>query len=166
MRTFTDHADRTWTLSITVDAIKRVRDLAGVNLADLTAADPTDSADHPPPALTRLQTDVVLLCDVLYALVQPQALARNISDEDFGRALGGEAIARAAAAFWEELAGFFRGLGRSDQARAIEKQQALVRAATEAASLQLDAIDIDTAIATAFDSPSNSPASSASTPAP
>ena len=66
MKTFTDSSGRTWTIAVTVDAIKRVEGLIkGVNLANLTSGDP--------PLLTRLETDVVLLCDVIFALVKPQA---------------------------------------------------------------------------------------------
>ena len=160
MKTFTDSAGRTWTLTITVDAIKRVQSLLGVNLANVTEGDP--------PLLTRLETDIVLLCDVIYAVVKPQADQQNVTDEQFGQALGGDAILAAHDAFWSALADFFRSLRRSDQVRAIEKQTALVHAAVDAADKRIEALDVDKivdrAIRTDGDSASSSPASSASTP--
>ncbi|MEX2670927.1 MAG: hypothetical protein WD294_02330 [Phycisphaeraceae bacterium] len=140
MTTFTDNAGRTWTLSITVDAIKRVQSLLGVNLANVTA--PPQEGGEGEPLLTRLETDLVLLCDVIYAIVKPQADQQGISDEQFGQALGGDAILAAHDAFWSALADFFRSLRRSDQVRAIEKQTALVHAAVEAADKRIDALDV------------------------
>ena len=135
MKTFTDSAGRTWTISITVDAIRRVRDLVGVNLADVTDGDP--------PLMTRLATDIVLLCDVIYAIVKSQADERGVSDEQFGQALGGDAIQAAHDAFWEALADFFRQLRRADQVRAIEKQQKLIGAAVAAADKQIEGIEVE-----------------------
>ena len=138
MKTFTDSAGRTWTINITVDAIKRVKDLVGVNLADVTEGDP--------PLLTRLETDLVLLCDVIYALIKPQAdqhPSGGISDEQFGQALGGDAILAAHDAFWGALSDFFHQLRRLDQVRAIEKQQKLVGVAVAAADKQIEGIDLD-----------------------
>ncbi|MEX2388776.1 MAG: hypothetical protein WD534_12935 [Phycisphaeraceae bacterium] len=170
MKTFTDSAGRTWTLAITVDAIKRVQTLAGVNLADITSGDP--------PLLTRLEVDLVLLCDVIYALVQPQAEQAGLSDEQFGQALGGDAILAAHDAFWGALSDFFQSLRRSDQVRAIQKQTALVQAAVAAAEGRIEQLDIEKAVNEAMegepppawatsgggDSSGNSPGSSPSTP--
>ena len=58
-------------------------------------------------ALGKLVSDPVRLADVLYCLVKDEADARQVSDEDFGRALAGDAITAAAEAFVEELIDFF-----------------------------------------------------------
>lgn len=79
MHTFNDTLGRTWTVTINVDAIRRVRALLDINLLDAIEG----------KLLERLVTDPVLLCDILFALVQPEAHAKNISDEDFGKSLGG-----------------------------------------------------------------------------
>ncbi|MBI5864320.1 MAG: hypothetical protein HZB38_07420 [Planctomycetes bacterium] len=145
MKTFTDSAGRTWTIAVTVDAIKRVEGLIkGVNLANLTAGDP--------PLLTRLETDVVLLCDVIFALVKPQADQLSVTDEEFGKAMGGDAIMAAHDAFWEELTGFFRQLRRTDTARAIEKQAALVKATVEAIEQRVETLDTSAVIQKALGS--------------
>jgi len=177
MRTFSDSAGRTWQLAITVDAVRRVRDLVGVNLARLIEpreAGGPSSASGPSratprggslPLLTDLEDDLLLLVDVIYALVKPQADAQGVSDADFGRALGGEAIAGAHEAFWRELADFFRSLKRQAPARAIEKQLALVEAAMAAAERKIEALDVERIVEqTDGGSSSSAPASRASTP--
>jgi hypothetical protein len=160
VKTFNDNAGRTWTLAITVDAIKRVEGLIkGVNLANLTHGDP--------PLLTRLETDIVLLCDVIFALLKPQADQLGVSDEEFGKSMGGDAIIAAHDAFWEELTGFFRQLRRTDTARAIEKQATLVKATVAAIEQRVETLDVEDVIAKALGSSvGNSPESSASIPDP
>lgn len=160
MKTFTDSASRTWTIAVTVDAIKRVEGLIkGVNLANLTTGDP--------PLLTRLETDVVLLCDVIFALIKPQADQLGVSDEEFGRAMGGDAIMAAHDAFWGELTDFFRQLRRTDTARAIEKQAALVKATVEAIEQRVETLDTSAVIQRALGSSAGSwPESPASIPVP
>ena len=50
----------------------------------------------------------VVLVDIVYCLCKPDADAAGVSDEEFGRAMAGEAIDAAYEAFLEELVGFFR----------------------------------------------------------
>jgi len=159
MKTFDDNAGRTWTVAVTINAVKRVKGLLDVDLTDLMDGDP--------PLLTRLDTDIVLLCDVIFALVKPQADEQGVTDEAFAEALGGDAIIAAHDALLEELADFFRSLRRTDVTKALEKQIAMVRAAVQAAEARIEAVDVDTEIERAFrsgDSSGNSPASSESTP--
>src|ERR1043165_6369596 len=99
MHTFKDNADRTWTVAINVTALKRVRDLVHVDLYKLV--------DQGLKPLADLVSDPVQLADVLYCLCKDEADSRQVSDEDFGRALGGDAILLAAVAFVEELVVFF-----------------------------------------------------------
>jgi hypothetical protein len=160
MRTWKDADGRTWQTAITVGAIKRVRGLVGANLADLDKLGDTGEQ----PLLTRLQTDIVLLVDVLYAIHQPDAAAAGIDDEGFASRLSGDALAAANDAFWAELAAFFLSLGRREIAGAIQKQQALIDAAIEAGATEIERIDVDAEIARAHGTRSgSSPASSAST---
>ncbi len=96
MKTFTDNAGRSWTVAVNVDAIKRVRGLVGVDLLEVLDGS----------LIERLVRDPVLLCDVVYAVCKPQADERGVSDEDFGRAMAGDAIEHATKALLEELVGF------------------------------------------------------------
>ena len=96
MKSFTDNAGRDWTVEVNVSALKRIKGLTGTDL--LEAIDG--------PLVERLIRDPVLLCDVVYAACKPQADERGVSDEDFGRAMAGDAIDRATAALLEELVAF------------------------------------------------------------
>jgi len=161
MKTFVDTAGRSWTLSLTLDAAKRVKGLlgGGVNLLALEAGDP--------PLLTRLGTDVILLCDVIYAVLKPQADAADVTDEQFGAALGGETILAAQTAFYEELVDFFRGLGRADLARAVEAQRKMIDLAVSRIESRIDGMDLEGTIdSTLGESSTSSPPSPDATPAP
>lgn len=99
MKTFTDNAGRTWTVQVNVAAIKRVRGLLGIDIYKLV--------DDGFQALAKLVSDPVQLADVLYCLLKDEADAKQITDEEFGRGLAGDAITLAADAFVEELIDFF-----------------------------------------------------------
>ena len=159
MKTFTDNAGRAWTLSLTIDAAKRVKGLLDVNLLELEAGDP--------PLLTKLGTDVILLCDVIFAIVKPQADAAGVTDEQFGAALGGEVILAAQTAFYEELVDFFRKLGRTDLAKAVDAQRRMIDLTVRRIETRIDRLDLEAAVESTLGEPStSSPPSSASIPAP
>ena len=158
MPTFADNAGRTWTVAVNVDAIRRVRNTLDVNLLDAVSDDGQ--------LLERLVVDPILLCDVLYVLVQPQAQAQGVSDEDFGRALGGDALDHATQALLEGLASFFPSAKAALLRKAIAKLRALEHLAIEQAAKQLDSDELDRQMRAAIglnpgDSSINSPASSA-----
>ena len=105
MKSFTDNLGRTWTLVVNVAAIKRVRALCGV---DLNAIVEIDKENNPTAELLeRLSYDPVLLVDVLYAVCKPECDQKNISDEDFGAAMAGDAIEQATSALLDEVVDFF-----------------------------------------------------------
>jgi hypothetical protein len=79
--------------------IKRIKGLLGINIYKLLE----DSAKP----LAELVSDPIQLCDVLYVICKDEAEAQNVSDENFGRSLGGDSLALAADAFVEELIDFF-----------------------------------------------------------
>ena len=135
MREFKDNQDRTWPLQITIGSAKRVRDLLGV---DILAPEQGE-----PPLLVRLGTDEILLCDVLYCLIKPQADEKGVSDEAFGEALGGEAITQAVEALYAELVDFFRSRGRTDRAAALQKQGKVIHLATERITTEISNLDIE-----------------------
>lgn len=134
MRTFKDNAGRDWTVAINVNAIKRVRDLAKVNLLDVFEGKLID----------RLAADPVLLCDVLYAVCKPQADTAGVSDEQFGEALAGDAIELATKALLEELVSFSpnprdrAALGRVIKAlwNSVEKARDLLEARMNSSELE------------------------------
>ncbi len=105
MKTFTDNTGRTWTLSVTVGTIKRVRALCGIDLANIITVTPGDRPNV--DLLEQLASDPVLLVDVLYAVCKPEADSKGVSDEDFGRAMAGDAIELATSALLDEVIDFF-----------------------------------------------------------
>src|SRR5690606_18405993 len=108
MKTFNDNAGRTWTVAINVDAIKRVKSLLGVNLLDAVEG----------KLIEQLVSDPVMLCDVLYVLCKPEADAKQVSDEDFGRSMAGDAIDHGTTCLLEELVDFFPMAKRQEIGRA------------------------------------------------
>lgn len=155
MRTFTDSAGRAWNLELTISAAKRIKSLCSVDLTDLQAGEP--------PLLFRLEKDVVLLMDVIFALVKPQADAQGVSDEQFGQAMNGPAAGAAADAFWQELTDFFR-LARPVLAELIESGRELDKARIE--TLRVSKTVALEKIKTLGKSSTSLPASSDATPAP
>lgn len=133
MKTFNDNAARSWTVQVNVDAIKRVRDLAQVNLLEVVEG----------KLLERLISDPILLCDVIYCLCKPEADSKNVSDVDFGRAMGGDAIDGATTALLEELVDFFPQAKRRVLAKALAKLQKLQSAALAAVETRLDSPELD-----------------------
>jgi hypothetical protein len=132
MKQFTDAEGRTWEVAVNVNAVKRVRDLAGVDLLDAAGND----------LLSRLAADPCLLVNVIFALVKPQADAAKVSDESFGRAMIGDVLDAASAALVQDLLAFFpraqrlRALGRLGKAlQEREAEAAGLLAAAEAAGL-------------------------------
>ncbi len=168
MKTFTDNAGRTWTVNINVDAIKRVKGLVDVNLLDVIAPG-TAKGDR--DLLGRLSSDPILLCDVLYALCKPEADPRKVSDEDFGRAMGGDAIDHATTAWLEELVDFFPKDKRRVLGKALAKLRTLEARVLDVAEQKIDSPQIDALMEKAMaelsnDSSMNSPESPVSTPDP
>lgn len=166
MKSFTDNTGRAWMLAVTVGTIKRVRALCGVDLANII----TLEAGKQPKVdlLERLASDPVLLVDVLYAVCKPEADTRNISDEEFGRAMAGDAIELATAALLDEVIDFFpeakrqvfRKILNATRRFEIKSKQALTELLTDP---ELDG-KIDAALEQLMNSSSASPESSESTP--
>jgi len=160
MKTFTDNEGRSWTVEVNVAALKRVKGLAGVDLLEVL-----DGA-----LIERLIRDPVLLCDALYAVCKPEADEKGVSDEDFGRAMAGDAIEHATAALLDEIVSFCpsprdrAALGRVLAATrtAMDKARDLVEARLDSGELE-KAIDEALERASAGDSSTAAPASSGST---
>jgi hypothetical protein len=124
--------------------------------------------------LERLVGDPILLCDVIYAVCKPEADAKSIADEDFGRAMAGDAIELGTTALLEELCDFFPQGRRRLLRKALEKLKKLESIALTAAETRLDSPELERRMAEELEAmPSGTggssgslPASSASIPAP
>jgi len=163
MKSFTDNADRSWDVSINVAAVKRVRDLVGVDLLEIVEG----------TLIEKLIRDPILLCDIIYAVCKPQADERepSVTDEEFGRAMAGDAIEHATTALLEDLVSFCpsprdrTNLGRVLEAttRVMDKARDLIEEKLDSGELERMA---EQALVTAGDSSGIAPESSASIRAP
>lgn len=108
---FKDLKDRTWTIEINVYSVKTVKERLGVNIFTLV--------DNRYEGLTKLQGDLAKLVDVIFCLCEEQAKAKVVSDEDFGRALAGDALGAANDAFEVALINFFPDRGMRETHRKV-----------------------------------------------
>lgn len=90
MARFTDTSGRPWDVRIDINAIRRVRDALGIDLAKILAS---------PDALAALYSDVVQLVDAIYLICKPQADVASVSDIQFGEGLCGDVLGAAIEAF-------------------------------------------------------------------
>lgn len=118
MKTFKDNKEKSWDVSINVGCIKRIKELAGVDLI-------AESGKDKDNIFIRISSDPVLLCDIIYAICKPQADERQISDEQFGEAMGGDALDSATECFVEELINFFPKAKREMLRKMTEKMKDL-----------------------------------------
>ena len=102
-------------MDINVDAIKRVRAALSVNLLEVLEGS----------LVQQISNDPILLVDVIFVVCQPEADKRGITDQQFGQAMGGDAIDRATAAFFEDLTDFFPSGQRQMLKQAMEKVEKL-----------------------------------------
>ncbi|MEZ6099980.1 MAG: hypothetical protein R3E01_13510 [Pirellulaceae bacterium] len=167
MKTFKDNAGRTWTVAINVDAVKRVRAMLEIDLLEAVEG----------KLIQQLRDDPILLCDVLYVICKLEADAAEVTDEQFGQGMAGDAIDHATAAFLEELVGFFRKGRRELLAKALDRLNEVETKAMAVANQRLDDPEIEQQILAALNEPAslppasgdssgNSPASPASGPSP
>lgn len=158
MRSFKDTTGRLWTLEIHVAAVRRIKGLVAVDLMALV-----EDGCKPLAALT---SDPCKLVDVLWCLVQPQAQAAGVSDEDFGRALGGDALYDATEAFTEELFDFFPDWrGRNALHKMLAKGRAVREELLNQAQAEVDSLDPKEVAAELMRRARGSGASSGSSPA-
>lgn len=108
---FIDSTGQTWDVSLDLPACRRVRDLVHVNLLTLAL-----------PQLLQQLADPVTLCEVIWAIVKPQADAAGVSLEDFLRraAVDLAPITTELLTGPGGLADFFRRLGEPRNATELE----------------------------------------------
>ena len=164
MRSFKDNQGRQWSVEINVTAIKRVRGLTSEDLMQVIEG----------TLIEKLIRDPVLLCDVVYAICKPEADARNVSDEEFGKAMAGDAIEAATTAVLEELVGFCPSpRDRANLGRVLQATRKVMDRARDLVEKKLDSGELDRLAdrllsegASAGSSSTSAPESSALIPAP
>ncbi len=135
MRSFTDMQGRQWNMAITLDAIRRLKGTLGVDLFAMLEGDP--------PLLTKLATDIGLLCDIIFVIIKPQADASSVTDEQFGSSLGGESIKAALDSFYSELEDFFQKMGRADLAKAVAAQRRVIDLAVAKVTTDIERLNLE-----------------------
>lgn len=138
MKTFTDCMGRTWTVTINVGTIKRVKTMLGINLLEAITDDLAE----------KLKNDVCMLVDVLYVICKNEADAKNITDENFGEAMAGDALENATNAFLDELIDFFPAEKKMILRKAINKLNQAEKKALEMGNKYIEDMQIDKQIET------------------
>ena len=136
MKTFKDNQGRKWTVTINVSAIKRVRAELDMDLLEAIEG----------KLLERMVGDPILLCDILYVLVKPEADEKGITDEDFGRAMAGDAIDAACQAFIGELVDFFPKGRREVLTEAVAKVRQIEAKVLSRTMQRLQTVEVDALI--------------------
>jgi hypothetical protein len=160
MHSFKDTAGRTWDIAGNMLAWSRVKSASGVDL--------TDIATEERKSIERL-ADPYTLTEVLWALVEPQAIERGLSSDDFFAGLNGEILAAAHIALLEEMVFFCHPRVRAILELMLDRMKKAEAMAEKELARQMPAVEreIDAAISslTFGNTPGSSPESSASTPA-
>jgi ribosomal protein S7 len=152
MHVFTDATGRNWTITINVAALKKIKALTGVNLLELL--------DNNLEGLSALLSDVVKLVDILYVLCKDQADTLGISDEDFGRALGGDSLEQAVDAFLEEFVDFFPNRrAREALRKMLSKGKTITEKAMQQALEKIEQVNIENEVMKLLNSSGTAPAS-------
>jgi hypothetical protein len=137
MKAFNDTKNRRWDLSLSINTVKRVRNLTDVDLLSIL---------DKPELLSDLASDPVRMVDVFYVIIKPQADALNVNDEQFGESLDGEAIEKATECFLEALVDFFPGARRATLKRVLDRANQFHRNAEAQLTAALADGSIDKAI--------------------
>ena len=138
MRSWKNKDGAEWVIDITIGSVKRVRDLAKIDLLNIDVED-----ENKKTVMQRMASDVELLADVIWCLSAPQAEAKGITQEQFFHAMGGDATDAAIRAFYEELEAFFQSLRRTHLAKALKTQLEIVDLASVKIGLKLDQVDVE-----------------------
>lgn len=93
---FKDNAQREWDVALNIDTLKRVKQRLDI---DLMAKNLLEVLQH-------VIGNYVVLGDVLFVVVQPQAELAKVTDVEFGRSLAGDSIDHATLALLDAIRDF------------------------------------------------------------
>lgn len=140
MATFTDNKQREWEVRIDAPAIMRIR--ADCDPKFLFHDSPEDNT------FTRLRSDPVLLCRVIYLLCDKQRQERGITEEDFYLHVIGNAIDSATEAMLAAIIFFTPKADRTLLEAGVRRQQAMHDKIVSLAMKRLDDPAIEAAMLT------------------
>lgn len=158
MHIFKDNHGRDWCIAINVTTAKRCKAFVGVDLYGLV--------DERFERLDKLLGNPCDLVDVVYCLCKDDADKLGVSDENFGRGMGGDSLQRAADAFMAELIDFFPDPRvRAGLTKVLEKSRTLRNLLLDQVEKDLDAMDLDSEVRKLIDSSGRRPEASVLIPA-
>lgn len=134
MSSFKDGLGRDWTVSITLGTVKRVRDATGHNLALVL--------DDKMAGIATLTSDLMEFVNVLWHIVEPQAVAKGVTQEQFLEGILGDSIDAALNAFVDSLADFFPPRQRKILSMTWAKVQATSTTMADNAVAEIEAMDL------------------------
>ena len=158
MRTFKDNAGRTWSVTLNVLQMKRIRAHLGIDLVNVITLDAGGKVKV--DLVDRIANDPCLLVDILWVCVEDEAKAAGVTDEEFGRSLAGESIEEATRAFLDELVDFFPGAKRLFLKKAVALSRKFGGEMTEALGKALEDPELERRVEESMRSSASSPASS------
>lgn len=148
-KTFKDGAGREWNVNLTLAAGQRIKAITGKRIDDFIPKSDVRTAEQLNP-FREFISDPFAVFDVFYALVKPDADAKNLSREQvlegFTTEVSGEAMA---CAVLQAFVDFFR---RPDPARAmilkrhLDLGKQVMERATAKVQAQLDKIDLNSIV--------------------
>ena len=158
MRTFKDNAGRTWSVTLNVLQMKRIRAHLGIDLVNVITLDAGGKVKV--DLVDRIANDPCLLVDILWVCVEEEAKEAGVTDEQFGCALAGDSIDDATKAFLDELVDFFPGARRLFLKKAVELSRKFGGEMTEALGKALEDPELERRVEESMRSSASSPESS------
>ena len=134
MKEFSDNTGRTWAVTVNVAVVKRVHSLLGVHLGDVVGGN----------LAQRMIDDPVLMVDVIFAILKPEADERGVDDEEFARSMGGDALDNAMEAFLDEMVNEYLPPTKARLfAKAMTKYRAMMDQVASRAEKLIDSGDLE-----------------------
>lgn len=131
-QSFIDTKGRTWTVALNVAIVRKVHQKTGVHLAKLLE----------PEEIGKLQSDGLLLCDMLWLVIEDDAVKAQVTRPDFESSLSGKTIQDAANALLVGLTYFLSDARRGELLRNMLKRfNELQELRTEAAEKMIAVYD-------------------------
>ena len=130
MEQFKDANGRDWHIKITVGTVKAVRDVLHIDLTDMRT-------------IKKIGEDVCLLVDCLYVCCQKEATESNITDEQFGESMAGDALDSATDAFLNELINFSPAQKGNLLRKTLAKTKALLDLETVEMEKRIESLSYD-----------------------
>jgi hypothetical protein len=136
MPTFETTDGKKYTVDLTIGDIKRVRAAHGIDLMQIATPKTDDETSSP---LVTIASDLLTCLEIVYTIVEAQADAHGVTDEQFGAAMGGTAAGQAQRALMEALVNFFQGAGMVDLAQTVVSMSDMLPKMREAGAAKVAA---------------------------